>query len=52
MANWYNLGDTGNVEDRRSMSPAAVGGGLGLVGIVAVFLFNFLAGGNVTDALN
>ncbi len=43
MAYWDKLGGSGNVEDRRGMSPAALGGGgLGLVGIAVVLIFNFL----------
>jgi predicted metalloprotease len=51
MANWGNIGSRGNVEDRRSMAPVALGG-LSLTGVVIVMLFNFLAGGDVTDVLS
>lgn len=50
MANWDKLTSRGNVEDRRSMAPAAVGG-LSLTGVAILFLFNFLAGGDVSDIL-
>lgn len=53
MADWDKLGATGNVEDRRGMSPAALGGsGLGIVGLVLVFAFNVLGGGDPSTALN
>lgn len=50
MANWGKLGGSGNVEDRRGMSPLAVGGGgLGIVGVGILLLFNFLASGKTPD---
>jgi uncharacterized protein len=53
MANWGKILSRGNVDDRRSMAPAAFGG-LGLTGVALLLLFNVLAGGeiNVTDVLN
>ena len=50
MADWSKLGSRGNVEDRRAMGPA-LGGGLGIGGVVLLLLFNYLGGGNVTDVL-
>jgi uncharacterized protein len=50
MANWGNLTARGNVEDRRSFAPAI--GGLSITGIALMLLFNYLAGGDVTDVLN
>ena len=47
MALWDKLGSRGNVEDRRSFGPTAVGGGLGLTGVALVIIFNLLSGGNV-----
>lgn len=53
MADWDKLGDMGNVEDRRGMSPAALGGGgLGIVGLVLVFAFSVLGGSDPSTALN
>lgn len=43
MAYWDKLGSSGNVDDRRGRT-AAIGGGLGVVGIVATLLFNVLSG--------
>lgn len=51
MANWDKILGRGNVEDRRSMAPAAIGG-LGVTGIALLLLFNVLAGGDVGDVLN
>lgn len=52
MADWNKITSRGNVEDRRAMGPTgAIGGGLGLTGIVIYLLFNYLSGGSVTDAL-
>jgi uncharacterized protein len=50
MADWSKLTSRGNVEDRRAMGPA-LGGGLGIGGVVLLLLFNYLGGGNVTDVL-
>lgn len=50
MANWGRLGSRGRVEDRRGLGPAAVGG-IGVTGVVLLMLFNFLAGGDIDDAL-
>lgn len=50
MANWGKLSGRGNVEDRRSFAPAAAGG-LSLTGVAIVLLFNYFAGGDVTDVL-
>ncbi len=53
MANWNNLGSRGNVEDRRGMSPVALGGGgIGIGGIVLYLLFTYLTGGNPADVIN
>ncbi|MDQ3239641.1 MAG: zinc metallopeptidase [bacterium] len=51
MADWGKILSRGNVEDRRSMAPAAMGG-LSLTGIAIVVLLNFFAGGDVGDVLN
>lgn len=53
MAYWDKLGSRGNVEDRRSMGPAAIGGvgGLGIAGIAIVLLVNILAGGDTSGTL-
>lgn len=51
MANWGKILSRGNVEDRRSMAPAAIGG-VSLTGVALLFLFNVLSGGNTSDFLN
>ncbi len=51
MANWGNLGSRGNVEDRRSFGPAAIGGGLGGIGLIIVIALNLLGGGDAGDIL-
>jgi uncharacterized protein len=51
MANWGKILSRGNVEDRRSIAPAALGG-ISLTSVALLFLFNYLAGGNLSDALN
>ena len=43
MALWDKLSSRGNIEDRRGQA-AAIGGGLGVVGIVASLLYSFLSG--------
>lgn len=43
MAYWDKLTSRGNIEDRRGQA-AAIGGGLGVVGIVAGLLYSFLSG--------
>jgi predicted metalloprotease len=50
MANWGRILSRGNVEDRRSMAPVALGG-LSLTGVAIMLLLNFLGGGDVGDAL-
>ncbi|HJQ08104.1 MAG TPA: neutral zinc metallopeptidase [Candidatus Saccharimonadales bacterium] len=53
MAFWDKISSRGNVEDRRGMSPIALGGGgLGLAGVAIVLLFNILGGGVDPNALN
>lgn len=43
MALWDKLSSRGNVEDRRGQT-AAIGGGLGVVGIIGSLLYSFLTG--------
>jgi uncharacterized protein len=43
MADWSKIGSRGRVDDRRAMGPTAVGG-LGIVGVGIVLLFNILSG--------
>ncbi len=52
MANWNNLGGRGRVTDRRGLGGMAVGGGLGLTGLIIVVAFTLLSGGNITDVLS
>ncbi len=51
MADWNRISSRGDVEDRRSNRPVAIGG-IGLTGIALILAFNFLTGGSVGDALN
>lgn len=50
MAFWDRITNRGHVEDRRGFGPAV--GGIGVTGIALLFLFNYLAGGDMTDVLN
>lgn len=50
MANWDKLTDRGDVEDRRGMAPAAIGG-ISLTGVALLMLFNVLMGGSPLDVL-
>lgn len=53
MAQWDKLTTRGDVEDRRSMRPAAIlGGGISLTGIALLLVVNYLSGGSVGDVLN
>ena len=53
MADWSKILSRGNVEDRRSFSPASIGGGIGFTGLALFLLFNYLTTGqiNVNDVL-
>ncbi|MCA9370143.1 MAG: neutral zinc metallopeptidase [Pseudomonadales bacterium] len=50
MAQWNKVTSKGNVEDRRGMTPAVVGG-VSLTGIALLFVFNALSGGTTEDFL-
>lgn len=50
MADWSKILRRGNVEDRRSRTPMAVGG-IGAMGIALLLLFNILTGGDPTEVL-
>lgn len=51
MANWGKISARGNVEDRRSLRPVAVGG-IGLTGVLLILGINLLLGGDPVDVLN
>ncbi len=51
MANWNKILSRGNVEDRRSLAPAAFGG-LSLTGLAVWLILNFLSGGSPEDVLS
>ncbi|HUQ85511.1 MAG TPA: neutral zinc metallopeptidase [Candidatus Limnocylindrales bacterium] len=51
MADWGKILNRGNVEDRRSFAPAAIGG-ISLTGVALLFVFNLLSGGRTMDFLN
>lgn len=46
MALWDRIKSRGNVEDRRSMRPLAIGG-IGFTGLAIMLLFNVLTGGEI-----
>lgn len=52
MANWGNLDARGNVEDRRGFGPTAIGGGLGVTGVVIVLAIQLLSGGDAGNVLS
>jgi uncharacterized protein len=51
MANWGTITSRGDVEDRRSQAPLAVGG-MSLGGVALLLAINFLMGGDLGDVLN
>jgi uncharacterized protein len=51
MALWDKLGSRGNVEDRRGMGLQAIGGGLGIGGIVLLVALTYLGGGDLGSVL-
>lgn len=51
MANWKKIISRGNVEDRRSLTPVAVGG-ISVTGILLYFLFSYLTNGQVNIPLD
>ncbi len=50
MAVWDKLNTRGNVEDRRSLGPVALGG-ISLTGVALIVAFNLLTGGDLGDVL-
>lgn len=48
MADWSKILSRGDVEDRRG-APLAIGGGLGLAGVIVTLIFSFLGGGAPPD---
>lgn len=51
MADWDQITDRGNVEDRRGMGPVAIGG-FGVLGIVVTLLANFIGGPDTARTIN
>jgi len=51
MADWGKLSSRGNVEDRRALGPAVIGG-ISTVGLIAYVVFNLLSGASPTDVIN
>lgn len=51
MANWSKISSRGNVEDRRSLGPVAIGG-ISLTTVALIFAMNYLNGGSVESGLN
>ncbi len=52
MADWSKLGSRGNIEDRRALGPTAIGGGLGVTGLLIWLALNLLSGGSAGDVLS
>lgn len=50
MAKWERISYRGNVEDRRALG--GVVGGIGVTGVVLLLALNFLAGGDLSDAIS
>lgn len=50
MADWNKITSRGDVEDRRGMAPAAIGG-VSLTGLALLFVVNYLSGGTMGDFL-
>ena len=50
MADWKKILSRGNVEDRRSFRPVAVGG-LSVTGVALVLLMNYLSGGSIESGI-
>lgn len=50
MANWGKILSRGDVEDRRSFAPAITG--MSLTGVALLLVFNYLAGGDLSDVIN
>ena len=51
MADWGKISSRGNVEDRRSMGPAVVGG-ISITGVILYMLVNYLTNGQVNIPLD
>ncbi len=51
MANWDQIKERGNVQDRRMSRPVAVGGGMSIGVLAILLLVNMLGGGNVTEVI-
>lgn len=51
MAVWDKINTRGNVEDRRSLGPVALGG-ISLTGVALLVAFNLLTGGDLGDVLS
>ena len=49
---WEGQRESGNVEDRRGMGPARIGGGLGIGGIVLVLAVSYFTGINPLTLIN
>lgn len=51
MADWGKISSQGSVEDRRGFAPAA-SGGVGILGLVVLLVYNLLTGGSPEDFLS
>ncbi|HKQ33811.1 MAG TPA: neutral zinc metallopeptidase [Nitrospiraceae bacterium] len=49
---WEGQRESGNIEDRRGMGPARIGGGLGIGGVVLVLVVSYFTGINPLVLLN
>lgn len=50
MADWKKIFSRGDVEDRRSLKPAAIGG-ISVTGVVLFLLMNYLGGGDIGSGI-
>ena len=49
---WEGQRESGNIEDRRGMGPARIGGGLGLGGLILVLAVSYFTGINPLTLIN
>ncbi len=49
---WKGRRTSSNVDDRRMSTGKAVGGGVGVLGVILFLVFSLLTGGNLDDGLN
>jgi predicted metalloprotease len=52
MAFWDRIASRGDVEDRRGLGPAGIGGGLGLGGLALILALTYFTGGDLGDVIS